>query len=98
MAAAVDGWKRSGLIRGRGIPAPSGQHPVGCAHLMHKFEDDTDTLLVRLFYPCQEGGRRCRYTQWTPHKRYIKGYLEYSKVKAVGFVSTVVGWLTGKLT
>ena len=98
MAAAVEGWKRGGLIRGRGIPAPSGQYPVGCAHLMHKFEDDTDTLLVRLFYPCQEGGGRRLYTQWAPHKRYIKSYLEYSKVKAAGFVSTVVGWLTGKLT
>ena len=29
-------WKRSGLVRGIGIPAPSGQHPVGCVDLMHQ--------------------------------------------------------------
>ncbi len=61
------------------LPSPSGQYPVGCAHLMHKFEDDADTLLVRLFYPCQEGGGGRPYTQWVPHERYVKGYNEYWK-------------------
>ena len=74
------------------LPSPSGQHPVGCAHLMHKFEDDTDTLLVRLFYPCQEGGGRRPYTQWVPHERYVKGYNEYWK-----FMLPESGISTGEL-
>ncbi len=64
------------------VPTPSGQYPVGCAHLMHKFEDK-DTLLVRLFYPtCHpEGGAKGQYpyTKWLPHEKYVNGYNNYWK-------------------
>ncbi len=73
------------------LPAPSGQYPVGCAHLMHKFEEvDKDTLLVRLFYPCQEGGHYpC--AKWLPHERYVQGYNSYWK-----FMLPESGVSTGK--
>lgn len=60
------------------VPAPSGQYSVGCTHLMHKFEDDKDTLLVRLFYPCEDTGHY-PYAKWLPHERYIQGYNDYWK-------------------
>ena len=70
-----DGWKR---IRGSGIPAPSGSFPVGCVDLMHKFEDETDSLLVRLFYPCDgNDGGNYQYAPWSPHERYIKGFMDF---------------------
>ena len=99
MAAVSEGWKRSGLLRGRGIPAPSGSFSVGCVDLMHKYEDETDGLLVRLFYPCESnGGGMYQYAPWSPHKRYNKGYLEYTKSKAPGLISGIVRALTGTVS
>ena len=82
-------------MHGPGIPAPSGQYQVGCTNLMHKFADDTDTLLVRLFYPCQEGGGRYEYGKWIPHKKYIKGYLDYTKTSLSGVISSFMGLFKG---
>ena len=93
MATSTEGWKRSGLIRGPGIPAPSGQYQVGCTSLMHKFADDTNTLLVRLFYPCQEGGGRYEYGKWIPHRRYSKGYK--AAIPNVISTSGLIGIFTG---
>ena len=39
-------WKRSGLVKGIGIPAPSGQHPVGCVDLMHQARSSLNVLIV----------------------------------------------------
>ena len=33
---ALEGWKRGGLFKGTGIPAPSGRYAVGCVDLMHQ--------------------------------------------------------------
>ena len=71
-----DGWKRFGLARGPGIPAPTGQFAVGCVDLMHKLEGDSDGLLVRLFYPTlpvSELGGDYQYAKWIPNERYLKG-------------------------
>ena len=96
MAAVNESWKRSGLLRGPGIPAPSGSFSVGCVDLMHKFEDETDSLLVRLFYPCDGNSEgRYQYAPWSPHKRYTKGYLEYKKSSAPGLFSAVIRTFTG---
>lgn len=88
-------WKSSGVVRGPGIPMPSGPYAVGCVDLMHRFEDENDGLLVRLFYPTaavREGRRpRYEYANWIMNKRYVKGYLEYSKTSAVGFKAALVG-------
>ena len=65
------------------IPTPSGPFPVGCVDLMHKFEDETDSLLVRLFYPCDgNDGGRYQYAPWSPHERYIQGMMEVFHVAA----------------
>ena len=96
--AAREGWKISGLLRGVGIPAPTGQYVVGCVDLMHKLEGDSDGLLVRLFYPTihlQEGAGY-QYGEWTPHKRYLKGFLEYTKTMLPGLISSVVNLFMGK--
>ena len=88
MAAA---WSRSGIIKGVGIPAPSGPHTVGCVDVMHLFEGDTDGLLVKLFYPTSAGpDGPYPYSEWLSHKRYVRGMLDYVKAPAVGLLSTLV--------
>ena len=48
----AEGWKNAGLLKGSGIPAPSGQYRVGCVDLMHQLAgDEKGGLLVRLTYP-----------------------------------------------
>ena len=90
VAGSVEGWKRGGVFRGPGIPAPSGRHAVGSVDLMHKFPEEEDGLLVRLYYPTDAGADSCfEYIKWTSHRRYLKGYLEYSENKAPGFFSAV---------
>ena len=42
----AESWKRSGLVKGIGIPAPSGQHPVGCVDLMHQARSSLNVLIV----------------------------------------------------
>ena len=31
-----EGWKRCGVLKGTGLPAPSGRYAVGCVDLMHQ--------------------------------------------------------------
>ena len=97
-----EGWKASGLIKGAGIPAPTGQHAVGCVDLMHKLDGDSDGLLVRLFYPTAVAAPRgadgalYQYAKWTPHKRYTKGFMEFNKTKMPGLISSLVNLVMGK--
>ncbi len=93
MAAGGEVWKRNGVVRGVGIPSPSGQYSVGCVSLMHLFPGETDTLLVRLFYPTSQLSGE--YTKWVPNRRYTKGYFQYSKVKAPGLISTLISPFIG---
>ena len=96
-SASVQMWNRSGLVRGAGIPPPSGSHRVGCMDLMRQFEGDTLGLLVRLFYPTDaEPGGAYQYSNWLSHKRYIKGILDYSKVPAAGLLTTITSKLFGE--
>ena len=88
MAVRAEGWKLSGLVRGVGIPAPSGPSKVGCVDLMHKLEGEEDGLLLRLFYPAAVDAVG-EYAKWRPHKRYTKAYLDYLKTTASGLVATV---------
>ena len=85
----------SGLTKGLGIPAPSGQYTVGCVDLMHKLEGDDDGLLVRLYYPTTpqiqaEVTTGYQYVKWTPHERYIEAFLDYYKMRLPGFLTDVV--------
>lgn len=96
-----EGWKSSGLIKGTGIPAPTGQYTVGCVDLMHKAAPtvtDGDALLVRIFYPSAsiQEGAGYEYAKWTPHKRYTKGFMEFNKSKMPGLLSGLVNLLMGK--
>ena len=78
MANAVqEGWKRNaGILKGPGIPAPSGQYRVGCVDLMHRLEgDDKGDLILRLHYPTDatpEAGYP--YSLWHPQPKYVEGY------------------------
>ena len=97
-----EGWKRFGLIKGPGLPAPSGQYTVGCVDLMHKLEGDNDGLLVRLFYPTTpqiqaEGAARYQYAKWMPDKRYVKASLARTGSRFPGLMSTVTSLILGKL-
>ena len=100
MAARVsEGWKSSGMLKGKGIPAPSGQYVVGCVDLMHKLDGESDTgLLVRLFYPSVplQQGQGYQYAKWMPLKRYLKGFMEMQKVKLAGLISGLVNLFFGK--
>ena len=82
-----EAWKTSGFLRGVGIPAPSGQFTVGCVDLMQQVKEGEEDVFVRLFYPvATPAGPICkdRYAVWYPHKNYVRGYLHYSKSKALG--------------
>ena len=97
MAGVREGWKTGGILKGPGIPAPTGQYRVGCVDLMHQLEGDDRGLLVRLYYPTEATpGAGYAYSNWYPHKNYIKGLLDYSNVKGAGFMSWVIGGLTGE--
>ena len=96
-----EGWKSSGLLKGAGIPAPTGQHTVGCVDLMHRVNEEGDgySVFVRLFYPSiplREGAAGYEYAKWTPHKRYIKGFLDFNKTKMPGLVSGLINLVMGK--
>ena len=97
----ADGWKRGGLIRGDGLPAPSGQYRVGCVDLMQDLAEDhrQGGLLVRLHYPTSASGSGAsgsyNYAPWYPHKEYIKGYLDFDNMKFCGVLSNVISMMMG---
>lgn len=96
MAAREEGWKPSGWLAGLGIPAPSGPRKVGCVDLMHKLEGEEDGLLLRLFYPAAADAVG-QYAKWRPHKRYIKGHLDFIKIRASGLIAAITGLFSGEL-
>lgn len=96
-----DGWKRFGIVRGPGIPAPTGQFAVGCVDLMHKLEGDSDGLLVRLFYPTlplRELGGDYRYAKWIPNKRYLKANFVVRRSWFPGLMTFVTSLVLGIAT
>ena len=94
MADAQEPWKASGLTRGSGIPAPSGQYGVGCVDLMHQLPGDEKGLLVRLHYPTEATQRDgYSYSSWLPNKKYIKASLSADGAPLPGLLSFVVGGL-----
>ena len=98
--AVREGWKTRGLLKGLGIPAPTGQYTVGCVDLMHKLEGDNDGLLVRLFYPTTpeiQEGASYQYAKWSPNKRYIRGFLDFYQIKLPGLLSALANLLIGIL-
>ena len=96
--ATPEPWKASGLLKGIGIPSPSGQHAVGCVDLMHHLDGDSQGgLLVRLFYPANASEGIHRYADWTPNKRYIKGYMDFKKVTAPGLKSGILSMFVSEL-
>ena len=94
MAVRAEGWKSSGLVKGLGIPAPSGPRLVGCVDLMHRLEGREDSLLVRLFYPAAADARG-EYAKWTPLRRYTKAYLDFFKTRASGLIAAFADLFTG---
>ena len=100
-----EGWKRFGLIRGPGVPAPTGEYTVGCVDRMHKLEGDNDGLLVKLFYPtishsqilAEGASPGYQYAKWIPDKRYVKAHLTRQRSRFPGFISTVSSLILGKI-
>ena len=58
-----ESWKRGGVLKGAGIPAPSGRYAVGCVDLMHQVgshaplpclsvavQQSAPCLVVQLYY------------------------------------------------
>ena len=92
----MEPWKRSGWLKGEGIPAPRGRYQVGCVDLMHRLEGDSDGLLVRLFYPTDPGlAGQYPYAKATPHPRYVKATLEFLQLKWSGLIATIITPLSG---
>ena len=93
----AEGWKWKGLVRGEGIPPPSGEYSVGCADILVDLEVDETPggLLIRLYYPTKASSREYTYAPWFPNKRYIRGMLDFIKSKYSGLISTVLNTLTG---
>ena len=98
-----EGWKRFGLIKGPGLPAPTGQYAVGCVDLMHKLEGDNDGLLVRLFYPTTppeigaEGAAGYQYAKWMPDRMYTKASLVRTGSRFPGLISAVSSLILGMI-
>ena len=105
MSGSEEGWKRHGLVRGDGIPAPTGKYVVGCVDLMHELEGDSDgPLLMRLFYPTALAGSpeqaatasRYQYAKWTPHKMYSWGTFSFNRSRFPGVMASISGLLFGE--
>lgn len=88
----AEGWKRQGgLLKGPGIPAPSGIYEVGCNHLMH------DGLLVRLYYPIErELSANYDYAKFYFHPNYVKAIYEYMETKNPGLVASLTKMFISK--
>ena len=94
------GWKMAGLIKGIGLPAPSGQHRVGCVDVMPLCPGEEKGLLFRLYYPTEatpDSGYQ--YAPWLPNKIYAKGYMVYKKHSSLvaGTLGTLFDTFCSKL-
>ena len=88
---AAEGWKRSGLLKGVGIPSPTGSLAVGCLDLMHRFRVEENGLLLRLFYPTERGlVGSYEYAKWFSHLKYAKSYAKFMHMKESGELSAVL--------
>jgi platelet-activating factor acetylhydrolase len=91
MATAAGGeeWKRSGIIKVAGIPAPSGPYEVGTVELM------SEGTLVRLYYPTnRQGAENYQYSNCRFRDIYIKRSLEILGVKLPWLFSGIINYLT----
>ena len=100
-----EGWKRYGLVRGAGIPAPTGKYAVGCVDLMHELDGDSDgPLLMRLFYPTSLAGSaeqaatasRYPYAKWIPHNMYAWSTFSFFESRFPGVMAGISRLLFGK--
>ena len=93
---AAEGWKRSGLLKGAGVPSPTGPLEVGCVDLMHRFRMDENGLLLRLFYPTERGlVGSYEYAKWFSRLKYAKSYSRFMNTKESGELAAI---LEGKIS
>ena len=88
------------MFRGIGLPAPSGQHRVGCVDVMPLCPGEDSGLLFRLYYPTEATpGSRYHYAPWLPNKLYAKGYLLFKLYSSVlaGALGSLMNSFCGKL-
>lgn len=93
MAATRGDWRESGLIRGLGIPPPSGPHRVGVTHFMHQ------NLFMRLYYPADLSSRGSGGYQYVSHvynSKYRKAILDFFGIKLSGLISAIAGLIASK--
>lgn len=105
-AYASASWKRSGFMKGLGIPTPSGSYEVGCVDVMlacvqegatSPAEGDPDTILMRLFYPTDTSQASTDdYAKWFPHPKYVGAYSDSQGWKVSGVWSTMMKGLTSE--
>ena len=80
MAVAAAEWRRTGILKGIGLPVPSGQHRVGCVDVMSLCPSEETGILFRLYYPTEatpDSGYH--YAPWLPNKLYATGYLLFRR-------------------
>lgn len=93
---AAEEWRRTGLLKSAGIPAPTGPMKVGCLDVMHRFPRQEDGLLVRLFYPTEPGLEGTyEYAKWFSHLKYVKSFARSLQMKESGELSAI---LEGKIS
>ncbi len=90
--AAQRPWASYGILKGPGIPAPTGQYTVGCIDIM----TETGTLL-RLCYPThsQHTANGYQYATASPDGKYVKALCDVTDVKPTWLLSTIYNNLTG---
>ena len=97
----VPGWKKTGILKGIGLPSPSGQHRVGCVDVLPLCPGEESGLLFRLYYPTEAtADSGYHYPPWLPNKIYATGYLVYKKHSSLvaGALGSLFNALCGKVT
>ena len=97
----VPGWKKTGILKGIGLPSPSGKHRVGCVDVLPLCPGEESGLLFRLYYPTEAtADSGYHYPPWLPNKIYATGYLVYKKHSSLvaGALGSLFNVLCGKVT
>ena len=81
------------VVKGEGIPIPSGSYKVGCTHLMHQ------DLQIRLYYPTERDlATTFEYATYYPRLDYLKASLDINSVPLSDFTSGELQSLLSKFS
>ena len=84
-------WTKNGIIKGSGIPRPSGAYEVGCVHLLH------EGIFVRLYYPTESNlAENYDYARWFFNKQYTSNVLNFCRIKFYSLLAALANIFIGK--